>query len=649
MTAGVPGIRSKTAEKIAKHFGDSLVEVISETPERLSEVPGLGARGKKAAEFLRENNEIIFSVHSWLMGLGLTALKAEAAINMFGPTVRDEVNANPYILWKIKGIGFAKADSIAMTINPDMSQNPRPRVCAAVRYVLEELEKNQSTAASTDVLRQNVLTFLKGKVSQKRIDEILDDPQSDHSFDFLDIVRHERKMALKHNHSSEEYVSLKLNELQSADMEPLVPNAAEFVQAYERKNNLQFEECQANAIKLAAGGSAVMVLDGLPGTGKTTVARSIVDLWTHKGLRVAACAPTGLAAKKLSKSIGRYACTIHRLLSAGYGGFAVNEHNPLQADAVVVDETSMVDSWLMSHLCRALLPGTRLLLIGDRHQIPSVGAGEVLRDVTSSGLFAHVSLTKIHRQARNSQIIYNARRVNEGKPPIFDNSHSDDYYFFECGYDREVRATVEGIASTVQENFGLDPMSDVQVLTPMHGGECGTIALNELMHETCNPREDGYIATKYETLCMSDRVMQTENNYDLGVYNGDAGVITSLDPTSKRLTVKFDDFSVDYDSSNIGALRRAYTTTIHKSQGSEFPMVVVVMMRDHHIMLNRRLLYTAMTRARDHLVLVGHKGAFAMAARNDVYIPRTTMLQELLWQNNKESQDGRNQMEGERD
>jgi exodeoxyribonuclease V alpha subunit len=374
------------------------------------------------------------------------------------------------------------------------------------------------------------------------------------------------------------------------------------------------------------------VLTGGPGTGKTTCIQSLIEALEAGSKRYALASPTGRAAKRLSEATGRPASTIHRLL--GYSpaeGFKHNARSPLPVDFLVVDEASMLDILLAHHLLKAVEPGAHLLLVGDVDQLPSVGAGDVLRDVIASGIAPLTRLTKIYRQAAGSTIITNAHRINQGKMPRFSNSpHAGDFFLFPAENAEKANDWIlEVVCERIPRTFGFDPVNQVQVLSPMYRGNAGIDALNERLQSNLNPpsAEKPHKTLFGQTFRPGDKVMQTRNNYDKEVYNGDIGLVTGLSTQENSLTVDFDGRPVSYDWSEADELRLAYAVSVHKAQGSEFPAVVLPMVTQQYLMLQRNLLYTAVTRAQSMCVLVGERRAIAIAVRNDKLSQRQTALE----------------------
>ncbi len=393
--------------------------------------------------------------------------------------------------------------------------------------------------------------------------------------------------------------------------------------------HVEYDEAQAGAIRLAAS-AKVMVLTGGPGTGKTTTTQGMIAAFRAYGLKVLLAAPTGRAAKRLSETAGMKAETIHRLLGCRPPeGYQKNDKNPLEGDVLVVDECSMIDVILMNALLRAVPESMRLLLVGDTDQLPAVGAGNVLCDIIASGMVPVVRLTRIFRQARTSRIIMNAHRINEGKMPDISNGKTADFFFIECENADEAAAGIVGLVKDKLPGYYHIKPETIQVLTPMQRGPAGAAGLNLALQEALNPSGDGLRRSGYVFRC-GDKVMQIKNNYDKEVFNGDIGMIQSVSIQDRELAVNFDGRLVKYDVTELDELLHAYATTIHKSQGSEYPAVVMPVLMSHFGMLQRNLIYTGITRAKKLLVMVGDRKALAYAVGNVTVTKRNTLLKERL-------------------
>ncbi|MCX7966013.1 MAG: AAA family ATPase, partial [Syntrophorhabdaceae bacterium] len=396
---------------------------------------------------------------------------------------------------------------------------------------------------------------------------------------------------------------------------------------------IEFSEKQKEAIKEAVN-SKIMIITGGPGTGKTTIIKAIIEIYRSMKQRVLLAAPTGRAAKRMTSATGYEAKTLHRLLeySPSNGSFKRNEANPLEADIIIIDETSMVDTVLMYHFLKAVKTETTVIFVGDVDQLPSVGAGNILKDLIDSGVIHTVRLDEIFRQSKESMIIVNAHRINKGEMPYlkFFRDHHHDFFFTELYEPEEVANYIKYLCTEIiPKKFGFDPVDDTQVITPMYKGIVGVSNLNNELQETLNKNKEILIKGG-RTLKIGDKVMQLRNNYDKDVYNGDIGKIINIDRELQELHVYFDDKLVTYDFSELDEITLAYAISVHKSQGSEYPVVIMPVLTHHYIMLQRNLLYTAITRGKKLVFLVGTKRAVAMAVKNNKPVKRYTMLKERL-------------------
>jgi exodeoxyribonuclease V alpha subunit len=439
----------------------------------------------------------------------------------------------------------------------------------------------------------------------------------------------ERAVYLTPLHVAESNVAKRLKILIETPRQPIQIDVERAITWVQQSTGIELAGLQQETIRKTIA-SKVLVITGGPGTGKTTTINSLIRILEKKGQRILLASPTGRASKRLSEVTGREAKTIHRLLefSPKEGGFKRNEENPLEADLVIIDEASMVDILLMNHLLKAVPPDATMLLVGDIDQLPSVGPGNVLSDIIESGRVETVRLTEIFRQAQESMIIVNAHRVNRGEFPLtkLPSGGKSDFYFIERDDPEKVVETVKELCGQrLPKAFHLDPLDDIQVMTPMHKGVVGVANLNAELQRLLNPRGQE-IAQGGRLFRVSDKVMQISNNYDKEVFNGDIGRIAAIDIEDKKLSIRFDDKAVDYEWGELDQLVLAYAISIHKSQGSEYPAVVVPILTQHYIMLQRNLLYTAITRARKLVVLVGTRRALAVAVRNNPVQHRYTAL-----------------------
>jgi len=621
----VKGIGPIMARRIVDRFGLETFDIIEESPERLQEADGIGPiRTERITRAWQEQKEIR-EVMVFLQGHEVSPAYAVKIFKAYGDKAISVVKENPYRLaLDISGIGFKTADKIARSMGID--PNSQIRAEAGLIYVLSELvdeghvyypyeELKEKTAALLEVDRAILDTALATLAEQNRV--------------LIEERPEVRAVYLTPLHVAEANVARRLKTLIESPKQLLQIDIEKAIEWVQGANHIELAETQKEGLRKAIGGK-VLVLTGGPGTGKTTLVNSLVRILEKKGQRIVLASPTGRAAKRLSEVTGREAKTIHRLLeySPTEGGFKRNEGNPLDADFVVIDEASMVDILLMNHLLKAIPSTATLLLVGDVDQLPSVGPGNVLKDIIASGCVETVILTEIFRQAQESLIIVNAHRVNRGEFPELKprQGRRPDFYYVERNTPEEVLGVIKELCVKRLPNaFQLSPLDDIQVMTPMHRGTVGVANLNAELQALLNP--EGKVITRGGRLFRTnDKVMQVRNNYEKEVFNGDIGRIVEVDLEGQKVLIKFEDRVVSYEWSDLDELVLAYAISIHKSQGSEYPAVVVPLLSQHYIMLQRNLLYTAITRAKRLVVLVGSKRAVAIAVRNNKVQRRYTNL-----------------------
>jgi exodeoxyribonuclease V alpha subunit len=611
----IKGIGPVTAQRIVDHFGMETLEVIERQPERLLEVPGTGPKRVEIIVRGWQAQRQIKDVMVFLQSHGVGTAYAVKIYKTYGDQAISLVRANPYCLERdIWGIGFLSADRIArnLGVQPEAPE----RLKAGLRYALNQAGDEGHVFLPRDELLQAAQQELG--VAPELLAQGLAGLAAEQG-----VVLEGERVYLPPLHQAEAGIAASLRRLLRA---PLRQGQVEDrLAALEAKLGIQYEAQQREGL-LRAAQSKVMVLTGGPGTGKTTITRGIIALLEQQGQQVLLCSPTGRAAKKLAEATGRPARTIHRLL--GFKppkGFEHHQDNPLRCQALIADEVSMIDVPLMHSLLRALPSPARLVLVGDVDQLPSVGPGKVLRELIDSGALPVVRLTHIFRQAQESQIVTNAHRINRGEFPALNNRQARDFFFIEEEEPERVAALIQELcAERLPRRYHLDPIEDIQVLAPMYRGETGAHHLNQVLQERLNPKEQGWKrgGTEYR---VGDKVMQVRNNYDKGVFNGDVGRIRAIDPENQVVRVLFEE-EVEYDFSELDELVLAYAVSVHKSQGSEYRAVVMPLTTQHYLMLQRNLLYTAVTRARELVVLVGTKRALGIAVRNARTAERHTAL-----------------------
>ena len=617
----IKGIGPVTAKRIVGHFGLETLEVIESDPDRLLEVPGTGPKRVEIIKKGWESQKAIKDVMLFLQSHGVSTAYAVKIYKQYGDEAIQLVGDNPYRLERdIWGIGFLTADRIARSLG--VAADAPERIKAGLRYAL-----NQASDAGHVFLPRQEL--LQATEQELEVDPSLLPAGLEALAAEEGVVVDAERIYLPPLYHAEtgiaEYLQLLLDGPSPAAVRDLETLLADL----ERRSGIEYEESQRQAIRTAAQ-SKVMVLTGGPGTGKTTITRGIIGLFERQGMRVLLCSPTGRAAKKLSEATDRPAKTIHRLLGFKPAeGFDHDQRNPLQADALVADEVSMVDTALLHSLLQAVPRKAQLVLVGDVDQLPSVGPGSVLRELIDCGVLPVVRLTHIFRQALQSQIITNAHRINQGKSPQIDNRQSRDFFFIdEEEPERIVELIQELCATRLPRRYQYDPIEDIQVLCPMYRSLTGASHLNQVLQQRLNPKAQGWKRgnTEYR---VGDKVMQVRNNYDKLVFNGDVGRILAIDLENQKLRVQFDAV-VEYEFGEADELVLAYAVSVHKSQGSEYRAVIAPLTTQHYVMLQRNLLYTAVTRARELVVLVGTRKALSIAVRNAQIARRHTALAERL-------------------
>ena len=617
----VKGIGPKFAQLIVRQFGEGTIEVIETEIERLYEVPGIG---KKRVEKIRESWEKqkdIKNVMLFLQGYGVSTAYAAKIYRCYGKESIDKVNENPYRLADdIWGIGFKTADGIAGKMGYEKND---PRRCkSGLTYTLSQLSDEGHVYAEQEQLLKSAMELLEADQEHivMAMKEMVESEQ---------LIMDGDVIYFPPFYYAEMGTANKLKTLMMTNVisksAPIQPN----ISAISLKTGIEYDDVQVDAIKQAVN-SKVMVLTGGPGTGKTTTTQGIIAALKEMGLKIVLAAPTGRAAKRMSEATGMEAKTIHRLLEYNPAdGYKRNDENPIDGDVLIVDECSMIDIILMNNLVKALSENMRLILVGDIDQLPSVGAGNVLRDIIESGRVPVVRLTRIFRQAQSSRIVMSAHAINEGKFPDISNGKTTDFFFIKNEDADGVAATiVDLVKNRLPRGYNM-PLSKIQVLTPMQRGVVGSGNLNLVLQEALNPTKEGLSRGGYNYR-KGDRVMQIRNNYDKEVFNGDLGYVESINMEDRTLTVNFEGRLVEYEVSELDELSLAYATTIHKAQGSEYPIVVMPVLMKHYVMLQRNLIYTGITRAKKICVLIGSTRALAYAIQNLTVSNRNTKLKERL-------------------
>jgi exodeoxyribonuclease V alpha subunit len=626
----VKGIGPELAKRLVARFGSETLEVIDHTPERLKEVPGIG--DKRIQQITRDWQEHKgareFLVA--LQGLGLSLGFATKIYKQYGDQALEVATANPYQLaLDIQGLGFATADRLAARLNLDPLTSAR--LAAGLLHVLENMAGEGHVYAPEELLLNKAGELLQ--VPRNPLKKALEHLAREGRVVLQDLPAG-RAVYRKPAWVAETGVARDLGRLKTTPALPAPLHLDDLISRVQEERGLELSEEQARAVALALR-EKVVIITGGPGTGKTTIVSCILDLYRRLGARVLLMAPTGRAAKRLSEATGAEAATIHRALefSPQLGGFRRNAAEPLRADAIVVDEASMVDIFLMYHLLKAVPHPARLILVGDVHQLPAVGPGNVLKDLMDSGVAPMARLTQIYRQAKQSLIVMNAHRVNQGTFPVLPRRFGQvDFVFVELQEPEAIKVRLlELVSRELPWRYGFDPVKDLQVITPMHRGAVGIQTLNHELQGRLNPRAPRFTFGA-RVFRRGDKVMQLRNNYYKEVFNGDIGQVTGFIADTGQLLVEFDGRVVAYDPGEGDEITLAYAVTVHKAQGSEFPGVVLILTTHHYLLLQRNLLYTALTRGRRLVVLLGSKRALAMAIKNDQPVRRFTDLAAKLHQ-----------------
>ena len=635
----IKGIGPIMAGRIVKKFGKETLDVIENEIEKLAEVNGIG---KKRIEMIRkawEDQKEIREVMIFLQTHGVSSGYATKIFKQYGKESIDVVKENPYRLaTDIFGIGFLTADSIAEKLGFDKDSELRAQ--AGILYVLNQLADEGHVYYPYEALvkrcqeilgvnRDVIVRALAVIAADKRI--VIEDLNRDGQS-----RENNKAVYLAKFHLSETSIATRMKTLINAPKSIRKIDSDKAIEWVQKQLAITLAKKQVEAIKCAAE-SKVMVITGGPGTGKTTIINAILKIFSKLKVNIMLAAPTGRAAKRMSEATGHEARTIHRMLeySIRKGGFQRNEEQPLDCDLLIIDEASMIDTILMYHLLKAIPPGATFILVGDVNQLPSVGAGNVLKDIIASDSVPVVELNEIFRQAKESLIIVNAHRINNGiLPSLRPSGSKDDFYFIEQEEPEEaLKIILELTKERVPRRFGLDPVDHIQVLTPMHKGTVGAGNLNMELQNTLNPGEEG-VTRGNRNYRINDKVMQIKNNYDKEVFNGDIGRITRIDQENQVVVISFDGREVPYDFTDLDEIVLAYAVSVHKSQGSEYPAVIIPILTQHYVLLQRNLIYTAITRGRKLVVMVGTKKALAIGVKNDKTQKRYTRLNDRLGSEN---------------
>jgi exodeoxyribonuclease V alpha subunit len=625
----IRGIGPVYAKKLVNAFGEKVFDIIEAEPNRLREVTGIGQFRAKCITDGWAEQKIIREIMVFLHSHGVGTARAVRIFKTYGTDAIQVMTENPYRLARdIRGIGFKTADAIAMKLG--IEKTAMIRVRSGISYALTEAMDEGHCGLPTEELVPLAVKLLE--VGKDLVLTALNLELTDGTV-IGDVVGDTPCIFLGGLYRAEQIIAERLQRLINGKLPWPYIDADKALPWIEKKTGMTLAESQVTAIRLALL-SKVLVITGGPGVGKTTIVNSILRILSAKGMNLLLCAPTGRAAKRMTEATGLEAKTIHRLLEVNSktGSFKRGADNPLDCNLLVVDETSMVDVMLMQALMKAIPDDAALLIVGDIDQLPSVGPGQVLADIIASGSAPVVRLTEVFRQAARSRIVTSAHQINRGAIPDLSKSEGESDFYFVQADDAEsaVPKIIDLVKTRIPQRFGLDPIRDIQVLCPMNRGGVGARSLNIELQKTLNPAGERKVERFGWTFAPGDKVMQIENDYDKEVYNGDIGYIEDVDPDAGELTTSFDGRTVKYGFGELDTLVPAYAATIHKSQGSEYPAVVIPVMTQHYTMLQRNLLYTGVTRGKRLVVLVGQKKAVAIAVKNVSGRRRWSKLNEWL-------------------
>lgn len=630
-SGAINGIGPAMAKKIVAEFGEKTLEIIAKSPNELLKVPGIGKKTaeKISASYLEQSE--LTEIMVWLENHGISNTYAGKIFAKYGSFAIDIMEKDIYRLFQdIEGIGFLTADKLAFNLG--IQREDKRRIISGIDYALMQLCNNghccipemalvDKTAKILQVNNQIIFTILKERIDNGSLN--------------TEVVGGETLIYPPYLYYAEKKVATRLLQLQQAT-EPLSEdNLSLFIKVWEKDNQIQLAQKQKEAIK-ACLHHGVLVLTGGPGTGKTTVIKGILSILKAQGLKIRLAAPTGRAAKRLSETTGQKALTIHRLLEANnlaqddnlQLGFSKDINDQLDADVIILDEVSMVDIVLMHHFLNAVPDGCRIILVGDTDQLPAVGPGSVLKDIIRSQKIPAIRLDEIFRQAQTSMIIQNAHIINAGRLPDLRKQYSD-FVFYELNDDTSITQKILDLCTKDLPHEGFDVLKDVQILSPMHRFLCGVENLNLMLQEQLNPKKNqDELKYSSQTFRVGDKVMHIRNNYQKNVFNGDIGFIQDIN--NEKLTVDYFDHIVTYEKNELNELTLAYASSVHKSQGSEYKVVIIPLSTSHYIMLQRNLLYTAITRAKQKVIIIGSKKALMTAVQSNRTQKRYTLLAERL-------------------
>ena len=625
----IKGIGVHFAKKLVSAFGYEVFDVIEHKPELLSTLDGIGKIRANSICNNWKDRKIVREIMIFLQSHGVGTTRATRIFKTYGEDAIAVVSEDPYRLAKdIKGIGFISADTIASNLG--IAKDSLIRARAGLSYALLEATSDGHCALPLETLIDNTRKLLG---IDSNLVKLAIDKEIESKTIIYDLIEDKPCIFLASYHFYEKQIAKILLSIDKGDVPWSSNNSQELIPEIERKLSIRLADNQKEAI-IKALSKRLTVITGGPGTGKTTLVKALLKLLELKKLNIKLCAPTGRAAKRLSETAGLEATTIHRLLeiNSSGGGFKYNEENRLICDYLIVDESSMIDVPLFYALIKALPNHIGLLLVGDADQLPSVGAGQVLKDVIDSGIVTTVRLTRIFRQSATSAIIANAHKVNKGiLPDLNFRKDNSDFYFIEAKRgDDIIDKIITIVCDRIPKKFNLNPVDDIQLLCPMQRGGAGAKSLNTELQKVLNPNYETGITKFGQIFAVGDKVMQTENNYDKDTYNGDIGVISDIDREEQEVTIDFYGNKVVYDYDDLDQITLAYATTIHKAQGSEYPAVIIPVTMQSYRMLRRNLIYTAITRGKKLVVIIGEKKAFALAVKDAKSSNRYSKLKDRL-------------------
>ncbi len=633
----IKGVGQSNAKKLVKKFGDKVFEIIDKYPERLKEVPGFGQGLIDKILTSWEDQKAIRDIMLFLHTHDISTARAVRIYKLYGNEAIKIIKDNPYRLAKdVRGIGFLSADKVAMKLG--IGRDSLIRARAGISYALSEALNEGHCALPMDELISAAETLLN--IDQERLEEGLN-CELEEGILIKNNIGTTPCIFLKTLYNAEKEIAERLRLISEAPMPYKVLDLEGAIQWVEQENNLALSSSQKQALENTLT-KKVTIITGGPGVGKTTLLQSIIKILNTQDLNFALCAPTGRAAKRMTEATKMEAKTIHRLLNINplSGSFGFGEYEPLKCDVVIVDEASMVDVSLMNALLSAIPKKALVIFVGDKDQLPSVGPGQVLGDMIASGVISCVHLTETFRQAASSNIIQIAQRINKGiMPELKGFGAESDFYFLEIPEAEDVLSTVvDLVKARLPQKYGYSPLQDIQVLCPMNRGMVGTRTFNLELQRALNPPAAGCIQKYGSSYSVGDKVIQIENNYQKDVYNGDIGYITAMDAEEEDLIISFDGREVHYGLQDLDEINLAYAMTIHKSQGSEYPVVIIPLMTQHFPMLKKNLVYTGITRGKKLVILVGQQRALQIAVSNQNLVRRWSMLETHLRNSGKKIQ-----------